>query len=115
MSMGTFGILYVYCDMTTDDGGWIVIQRNQKDEHVSFNRNWREYEEGFGRVDMFFWFGLKLIHLLTYSGQWEMRVNIYKSSGGRTYTHHIHYNQFKVESPTENYKLTVGGYTGEKG
>ena len=26
--------------MTTDGGGWIVIQRNKKDSLVDFNKNW---------------------------------------------------------------------------
>jgi len=34
MSMGTFGTVNVYCDMTTDDGGWIVIQRNRNSSLV---------------------------------------------------------------------------------
>ena len=48
MSMGKFTTANVYCNMTTDDGGWIVIQRNRKNSQLSFNKNWREYEEGFG-------------------------------------------------------------------
>ena len=39
-----------YCDAYTDGGGWLVVQR-RKDESVSFNRGWVEYEEGFGDLN----------------------------------------------------------------
>ena len=112
MSMGTFGTAKVYCDMTTADGGWIVIQRNRKDSPVSFNRNWREYVDGFGGLCAEFWYGLESLYQLTKSGQWEMRVDFTKEDGSLSY---IHYNQFKVGSASEEYKLTVGGYTGGDG
>ena len=54
-----------YYDMTTDGGGSIVIQRNRKDNVVSFNKNWTDYEEGFGDLNTEFWYGLKIIHYLT--------------------------------------------------
>ena len=34
--------------MTTDGGGWLVIQRNSLDSLVDFNKNWTDYEIGFG-------------------------------------------------------------------
>ena len=52
----------VYCDMITDGGGWIVIQRNKKDSLVNFNRNWADYEKGFGNLTTEFWYGLAEIH-----------------------------------------------------
>ena len=58
MSMGTFATANFYCNMTTDNGRWIVIQRNRKNSQLSFNKNWREYEEGF--VDLNKDFGLVL-------------------------------------------------------
>ena len=109
MSVGKYGTVDAYCDMITADGGWIVIQRNGG---ISFERNWREYEEGFGTASGYFWYGLRLINLLTETGQWEMRVE------DRYYgsiTAYIHYNQFKVGGPSEKYKLTVGGYTSRYG
>ena len=109
MSMGTFVIAYVYCDMTTDGGGWIVIQRNRKNSQLSFNKNWREYEKGFGDLNKDFWTGLKLMHTLTQTGQWEMRVDYQKNDKTWSY---LHYNQFRVGSASEKYPLTVGGFTG---
>ena len=109
MSMGTFATANVYCNMTTDGGGWIVIQRNRKNSQLSFNKNWREYEEGFGDLNRDFWAGLKLMHTLTQGGQWEMRVDYQKNDKSWSY---LHYNQFSVGGPSEEYPLTVGGFTG---
>ena len=109
MSMGTFGTANVYCNMTTDDGGWIVIQRNRKNSRLSFNKNWREYEEGFGDLNKDFWAGLELMHTLTQRDQWEMRVDYQKNDKTWSY---LHYNQFSVGSASEEYPLTVGGFTG---
>ena len=112
MSMGTFGTANNYCDMTTDNGGWIVIQRNRKNSLLSFIKNWREYEEGFGDLNKDFWAGLELMHTLTQRGQWEMRVDYQKIDKTMSY---LHYNQFSVGSASEEYPLTVGGYTGVGG
>ena len=105
-------IVDVYCDMNTTNGGWIVIQRNREGSPVSFNRKWKEYEDGFGDLNGDFWYGLESIHCLTQYGQWEMRVDFKKQDGSYSY---IHYNQFKVGSASEEYKLTVEGYTGGDG
>ena len=115
MSMGTFGTLYVYCDMTTADGGWIVIQRNKKRSSFIFDRNWSEYEYGFGRLTNEFWYGLKLMHFLTQTGHWEIRVDYTNRKGYHGPPFYIHYNQFKVGNASEQYKLTIGGYIGGDG
>ena len=40
-----------YCDMETSDGGWMVIQRNIKDNVETFNKGWSDYEQGFGDLN----------------------------------------------------------------
>ena len=106
---GRFTTADVYCDMSTDCGGWIVIQRNIMRSLVDFNRNWTDYEEGFGNLTTSFWYGLAAMHCLTQRGQWEMRVDYKKMDLSWSY---LHYNRFKVGSASEKYKLTVGGFTG---
>ena len=81
----------------------------QKNGQLRFNKNWREYEEGFGDLNKDFWAGLELMHTLTQRGQWEMRVDYQKNDKTWSY---LHYNQFSVGSASEEYPLTVGGYSG---
>ena len=100
----------VYCDLTTDGGGWTVIQRKKKGSTVDFNKNWTDYEEGFGNLIKDFWCGMEEIHCLTQTGQWEMRVDYQKNDKTWSY---LHYNQFSVGSASEEYPLTIGGFTGE--
>ncbi|XP_043941896.1 tenascin-R isoform X2 [Protopterus annectens] len=46
----------VFCDMTTDGGGWIVFQRRQNGL-TDFAKKWEEYRLGFGKLEDEFWLG----------------------------------------------------------
>ena len=62
--------------MDTSDGGWMFIQRNVKDGVTTFNKQWKEYEEGFGDFnDSKLWYGLKELNRFTQTGQWELRID----------------------------------------
>ena len=76
---------------------------------LAFNRNWINYKEGFGDLNTEFWYGLATINCLMQRGQWEMRVDYQKNDKTWSY---LHYNQFSVGSASEEYPLTVGGFTG---
>ena len=97
-----------YCDTINGGGGWLVVQRRQ-DGSVDFNRTWIEYEDGFGKLTGEFWYGLRALHCLTGQGGWEMRMDL-KHKDGRSIF--LHYEQFKVASAKDKYKLTVGGFQG---
>ena len=102
--------LRVYCDQDTDGGGWLVIQRRQ-DGSVDFYRDWFDYQEGFGDISGEFWLGNDNINLLTRKKQ-ELRVDLIDFEGNTTYAK---YSSFAVGSTSENYKLTIGGYSGTAG
>ena len=97
-----------YCDITNGGGGWLVVQRRQ-DGSVDFNRTWLEYEDGFGMLTGEFWYGLRALHCLTGQGGWEMRMDIKLANGTKVY---LQYTQFKVESASNKYRMTVGGFQG---
>lgn len=59
-----FCLFQVFCDMETDGGGWTVIQR-RKVGLTSFNRDWKQYKEGFGNIKGDFWLGNENIYRLS--------------------------------------------------
>ena len=70
------------CDMETDGGGWLVIQRRMPNGTVNFTRNWADYENGFGDLNGEFWYGLRNIHALTTENEVELRIDMVRESDG---------------------------------
>ena len=97
-----------YCDTLTDGGGWLVIQR-RKDGSENFHQYWWEYEMGFGSLTGEFWFGLNALHCLTSQGQWELCIDLKLTNGTIIY---LPYNKFAVGPATEQYPLTISGFSG---
>jgi len=97
--------------MEAGDGGWMVIQRNSKDGVNYFqNKKWRDYQEGFGELHAGkFWYGLKVLHCFTQTGQWELRIDFRFENKTWSY---LHYNTFRVGTESKKYPLTIGGFTG---
>ena len=102
-------MMHAYCDMTTDGGGWIFIQRNKRNSQLNFNKNWTDYEKGFGDLNTEFWYGLEEIHCLTQRGIWEMRVDYLKNDNTWSY---LRYYTFRVGSASEEYPLMDAGFFG---
>ena len=95
---------YTFCDMETDGGKWIVIQRRINGS-ISFNRNWTDYVYGFGDLESEFWYGLEKINCLTERDDVELRIEL----GNGTEPSVIWtYKLFKVGDATTNFKLTIG-------
>jgi hypothetical protein len=102
----------VYCDMTTKNGGWTVIQR-RKDGTENFYRGWNDYAAGFGSVGAEFWLGNDNIAALTAQKRYVLRVDLRDKSGNTFYTE---YDNFRIDGASEKYKLaSIGSYTGNIG
>uniref|UniRef100_A0AAQ6A8L3 Zmp:0000000846 n=1 Tax=Amphiprion ocellaris TaxID=80972 RepID=A0AAQ6A8L3_AMPOC len=100
----------VYCDMTTDGGGWLVFVRRQNGK-LEFFRNWKNYTAGFGNMNDEFWLGLSNLHKITSSGHYELRVDL-RDNGESAYAQ---YDKFTIAEPRTRYKLYIGAYSGTAG
>ena len=105
-------IVSVYCDQTTDGGGWTVIQRRQSPYLVSFNRGWVEYQGGFGNVSSDFWLGNDNIHLLSHPTPVKIRFELEASGGQQGYAE---YENFTISGSSDNYRINLSGYSGNLG
>uniref|UniRef100_A0A673U9X6 Tenascin n=1 Tax=Suricata suricatta TaxID=37032 RepID=A0A673U9X6_SURSU len=102
--------LEVFCDMTSDGGGWIVFLR-RKNGREDFYRNWKAYAAGFGDRREEFWLGLDNLHKITAQGQYELRVDL-RDHGKAAYAV---YDKFSVGDAKTRYRLKVEGYSGTAG
>ncbi|XP_038145184.1 tenascin-N isoform X3 [Cyprinodon tularosa] len=101
----------VFCDMTTDGGGWLVLQRRNTGK-LDFMKRWRQYIAGFGNMTEEFWLGLDKIYALTNTPtQYELRFDLGLGSE-RAYAV---YDNFKIAPIRQKFKLTIGKYRGTAG
>ncbi|XP_069791788.1 tenascin-like isoform X7 [Narcine bancroftii] len=102
--------LQVYCDMTTDGGGWMVFQRRENGR-VDFFRNWKNYTAGFGNPSGEFWIGLENLHKITSGGRYQLRID-FRDEGDTAYAV---YDKFLILNAKSRYKLHIGAYSGTAG
>ncbi|KAJ8008506.1 hypothetical protein DPEC_G00105590 [Dallia pectoralis] len=112
----------VYCDQTTQKGGWTTVQ-NRMDGSVDFGRRWDDYRRGFGNIAFDvgkghcntpgeYWLGNDRISQLSKMGPTEVLMEMQDWSGSKVYAQ---YKQFTVQSEITNYVLAVHGYSGTAG
>lgn len=101
----------VFCAMEPSGGGWTLIQ-HRFDGSTSFNRTWDEYKNGFGKLIGEFWLGNDKIHLLTKAKNMSLRIEIEDFEGIKEYAH---YDHFYVANESQQYRLSIGGYSGTAG
>ncbi|XP_053559732.1 fibrinogen beta chain [Bombina bombina] len=119
---GFFRPFKAYCDMTTQDGGWTVIQ-NRQDGSVGFGRTWDGYKSGFGNIALNggkgtcdmpgeFWLGNDKISQLSNLGPTEALFEMEDWDGNKVTSH---YTGFLVQNEANKYQLSVTGYKGNAG
>nr|XP_034320077.1 tenascin-R-like isoform X6 [Crassostrea gigas] len=103
----------VYCDMTTDNGGWTVFQ-HRRDGSVEFYLLWDDYKKGFGDPNGEYWLGNDHLHQLTSLGTSDLYVRLEKFTGGWAFAR---YNNFTVADESYGYRmrLKARSYQGNAG
>uniref|UniRef100_A0A672YLB7 Fibrinogen beta chain n=1 Tax=Sphaeramia orbicularis TaxID=375764 RepID=A0A672YLB7_9TELE len=112
----------VYCDQTTQNGGWLLIQ-SRLDGSVEFGRRWDSYRRGFGNIAFDigkgycetpgeYWLGNDRISQLTKMGPTEVLIEMEDWTGAKV---SAQYQQFTIQSESSNYILSVDGYSGNAG
>ncbi|MCL4136638.1 UNVERIFIED_CONTAM: hypothetical protein GTU68_013281 [Idotea baltica] len=103
----------VFCDQTTDGGGWTVIQRRADlPQREDFFRGWLDYQLGFGNLTGEFWLGLDNIHALVSQTQMELRADLEDFDGEKGWAK---YDLFHIQDSAGKYRLKIGHYQGDAG
>ena len=105
------GVINVYCDQTTDGGGWTVVQRRSRPYKENFERTWVEYRVGFGDLSKEFWLGNDNLHRIASSDS-ILRIELHRTNGQKGYAK---YGGFRVADETEKYRCDMSSYEGNIG
>ncbi|KAI8510939.1 hypothetical protein Bbelb_118550 [Branchiostoma belcheri] len=110
LPVGLTSPISVYCDQTTDGGGWTVIQR-RFDGSVDFNRPYNAFKYGFGSANGEQWLDLENMYRLTNQQKYTLYVQL---EDWNSVVKYAKYSSFSVGS-SSNYGLYVSGYSGSAG
>ncbi|GFR76141.1 angiopoietin-related protein 1 [Elysia marginata] len=91
------------CDTQADGGGWTVVQRRTSGL-VSFDRRWRDYENGFGNMDNGYWLGLRNMRRLIERGDHEVR---FEFTNSWRQSKVVQYNRFSIGPSWDRYRLAI--------
>ncbi|XP_066269668.1 techylectin-5B-like [Branchiostoma lanceolatum] len=108
---GETSYVITYCDMDTDGGGWTVIQRRNA-AIPTFDRPWNDYKNGFGQPMLSYWWGLEKVYKVTKGENFRLRIEMVDTQGLKKYAV---YDNFRIDTENNKYKLTVGKYSGNAG
>ncbi|KAJ8033434.1 Fibrinogen-like protein A [Holothuria leucospilota] len=96
-----------YCDNDMDSGGWTVILRRFNGS-LSFDRNWNDYQNGFGFLSAEFWLGHDKISYLTNQAVYGLQTNVTFDNGTSCDMKH---DAFRIGDGWSNYTVSsVGAY-----
>jgi len=88
----------------------LLIQQNVGGSTHFFNRSWEEFKVGFNDSSGNYWLGNELLHQLTVTNRYKLRVDLQSRANLNWY--YAEYSTFLVLSEQTNYTLHVSGYSG---
>ncbi|XP_071836153.1 uncharacterized protein [Apostichopus japonicus] len=94
-----------YCYNDLDTGGWTVLQRRRSDS-VNFNRNWKDFRNGFGFLGSEFWIGNEKIAFLTNQKRYQLRMEFENVAGD---TYYVTYDEFRISDEWGDYHISSLG------
>ncbi|XP_012368532.1 angiopoietin-4-like [Octodon degus] len=98
----------VLCVMGTNGGDWTVIQHRENGT-VNFHRNWQDYKQGFGDLSGEHWLGNEVVHQLSSSKNYSLRVELEDWDGNMFYANFEH---FQLGSEEQFYRIFLDKYSG---
>ncbi|XP_061186918.1 ficolin-1-like [Saccostrea echinata] len=103
----------VLCVMdTVNSHKWTIIQRRSSPGGQSFDKNWSDYENGFGSLNTEFWIGNKYLHELTsLYGNTHLRIDMTTAQGKSGFVEYTFY----IDDASQNYTLHTSNYVGMMG
>ncbi|CAJ0596705.1 unnamed protein product [Cylicocyclus nassatus] len=102
------GSVAVYCDMTTEGGGWTLMSAANDSEMT--NRTYKNYADGFAKDSPYYnWLGLDLISGMTTYENTSLRLQLYRcaQNGLLAKTTDCTYKHFLIKGAAEKYAVVI--------